>query len=109
MHNKDLITELQNCANACDTCATACLEEDNVKMLSRCIQLDMDCADVCTLAARLLQRDSEVAQDILEACEAVCDLCAEECEKHQDMHEHCRVCAEACKRCAEACRNYETA
>jgi hypothetical protein len=29
------------CADACDRCSTACLQEQDVKMMARCIALDM--------------------------------------------------------------------
>jgi hypothetical protein len=91
------------CADECDHCATACLQEKDVAMLARCIRLDMDCAQICRLAAGYMARDSELAIDICQVCAAVCDACAEECEKHGHM-DHCQACAEACRRCAEECR-----
>src|SRR5690606_30568793 len=46
------------CAAACDHCATACLAEKDVKMMARCIELDMDCAAICRLAAAAMARGS---------------------------------------------------
>jgi Domain of Unknown Function (DUF326) len=71
--------------------------------MARCIQLDIDCASICRLAAGYMARDSELAGAICEVCAEVCDACAQECAKHSKM-EHCRQCAEACKRCADECR-----
>ena|ERR1041384_2116235 len=97
---------LLDCAMACEYCATACLREDDIKNMSRCIALDRDCADVCILAAKLLRRDSDIARQYLLICEEACRLCADECSKHE--HEHCRQCAEACRNCAEECHaNHE--
>ena len=93
---------LSNCAAECNHCATACLDEQDVKMLSRCIKLDIDCADICLLTASYVARDSEHANHLLKECAEICEACAEECEKHAHM-EHCRKCAEACRHCAEAC------
>ncbi|PWK75330.1 uncharacterized protein DUF326 [Mucilaginibacter oryzae] len=104
MQNQDhraLIQKLLNCALACENCATACLHEEDVKMMTGCISLDRDCADICTQAARLLQRDSVIGHQYLILCEEICHLCADECSKHD--HDHCRICAEACRICAEAC------
>ena len=41
-----------DCAAACTACADACLHEkpDMLGMLVRCIDLDLDCADVCAAA-----------------------------------------------------------
>lgn|SRR5690349_5824199 len=100
--NIELIDALNNCATECNHCATACLEEDDAKMLTRCVKLDIDCADICRLTASLIARGSEHANHLLEECAEVCNRCAEECEKHSHM-EHCRQCAEACRACAEAC------
>src|SRR5476651_453287 len=101
-HNhQQLIQRLLDCVLACEHCATACLGEDDVKMMAGCIRLDRDCADICSQAARLLQRDSVIAHQYLVLCEEICRLCAEECGKHN--MDHCRQCAEACRQCAEAC------
>lgn len=100
--NQSLLEALNNCAAACNHCATACLDEQDVKMLARCIKLDFDCADICLLTASFVARDSEHANHLLKECAEICEACAEECEKHTHM-EHCRKCAEACRHCAEAC------
>jgi hypothetical protein len=99
--NNQLGQTLMDCAMACENCATACLNEDNVKSLTACIILDRDCADICTLAARLLKRNSSIARQYLLLCEEICRMCADECSKHE--HDHCKQCAEACLACAEAC------
>lgn len=33
-------------AAECNHCATACLEEQDVAMLAKCIKLDIDCAEI---------------------------------------------------------------
>ena len=95
------------CAQCCTACADACLAEDEVDQLRRCIRTDRDCADVCDVTGRLLSRQTEPAFGVLraqvEACLTACRACAEECAQHAPMHEHCRVCAECCRRCEEAC------
>lgn len=91
------------CAEACNACAVACLQEPDPKPMARCIALDIDCAEICQLAAGSMARGSEMAAAICRACAEVCDACGAECEKHASM-EHCRQCAEACRRCAEECR-----
>ena len=96
------------CARTCNACADACLREDDVASLARCIRLDQQCADICDAAARVLSRPSgldKAVQALLEACIEAADCCAEECERHAEMHEHCRLCADACRRCAEACES----
>lgn len=40
------IEACNDCADACDMCAAACLQEEDVKMVTRCIALDVDCAQL---------------------------------------------------------------
>lgn len=100
---KELQQKLIHCALVCEECEAACLNEDNITLLARCIELDRDCADICLQAARLVQREAEIADDYLTVCETMCRLCAEECRKHN--MDHCKVCAEVCEACADACHN----
>ena len=104
-NNQQLVTMLNQCAAACNRCATACLNEKDVKMLARCIQLDIDCAQLCQLVASFVARDSTHAVPLMDECAELCNVCADECEKHSHM-EHCRVCAETCRRCAELCSQF---
>jgi hypothetical protein len=97
------IEACNDCAIACDNCAAACLQEQDVKMMARCIALDIDCAQLCRLAAGAMARGGEAAEAICAACAQVCDMCADECGKHQ--MQHCQDCATSCRRCAAECRN----
>jgi hypothetical protein len=94
------------CALSCTSCADACLAEEQVQELVRCIRLNLDCADVCDATGRVLTRQTStelrLARSMLDACVQACRICAEECERHAPHHEHCRVC-EACRRCEQAC------
>lgn len=97
------IAACEACAKACDMCVSACLQEDDVKMMARCIAMDIDCAQICRLAAGVMARGGAAAAAICQACAAVCDMCAEECAKH--AMQHCQDCAAACRRCADECRS----
>jgi hypothetical protein len=100
------------CALTCTSCADACLAEEQVQELVRCIRLNLDCADVCDATGRVLTRQTSseppLARSMLEVCAQACRVCAEECERHAHHHEHCRVCAEACRRCEQACEDLRT-
>jgi hypothetical protein len=96
------IQACQRCAQACEHCANACLGEKDVAMMSECIRLDRDCADICWTSAAWMSRDSRFARDLCRLCATVCDACGAECGKHK--HEHCQRCAEACRTCATECR-----
>lgn len=108
--NQGLLDALNDCAAVCNHCATACLEEKDVKMLSNCIKLDFDCAAICSLTAGFVARGSAHASHLFAECADICNACADECEKHaQHGMEHCKECAEACRKCAEACVQMEHA
>lgn len=105
----ELIDSCFECAQTCTACADACLAEQNPQMLNRCINLDLDCADVCGATGKVLSRQTafepEMARAAVEACARAVKLCGDECEQHAEHHEHCRVCMEACRRCEEACNS----
>ena len=98
------------CEAACTACADACLHEkpEMLGMMVRCIDLDLDCAEICGATGRLIARaggaDPAVTRAQLQACIAACQACGAECEKHAGHHEHCKHCAEACRACAQACQ-----
>lgn len=96
------IEACNDCADACDHCAAACLQEDNVKIMTRCIALDIDCAQICRLAASTMARGSEFAYQLCALCADLCEACGAECAKH--AMDHCQECAAACRRCAQECR-----
>ena len=101
------IDECFACAETCTLCADDCLSEPDVAELVKCIRLNLDCADVCAAAGRVVARqteyDANVTRPVLEACAQACRSCGDECERHAHHHEHCRICAESCRRCEEAC------
>ena len=101
------ISECLACAAECDYCAASCLAEQDVRTMAHCIMLDMDCAQLCRLAASYMARDSEFAPAVCAMCAEVCEACADECAHHSMAH--CRMCAEACRRCAAECRRMVSA
>lgn len=88
---KTCIAACYECATECDHCAVACTNEADPKPMARCIALDLDCAEICRLAASYMGRDGEFAMAVCGDCAEVCEACAAECEKHS--MEHCRRCA----------------
>jgi hypothetical protein len=99
------ILEASSCAQAASLCADACLGEPGVDKLRLCIRLNLDAADLCQAAVRLLSRqvdpDLKVVRTLVEACALAVEGCGDECERHAH-HEHCRICLEACRRAQEA-------
>ena len=96
------IEACNSCAVACNYCAGSCLHEQDVKTMARCIALDMDCAQICALAAAAMARGSEHVLALCVLCAEICKSCGDECGKHK--MQHCQECAKACLRCAEECR-----
>ena len=109
--DKDLlaaaIDEALTCFQTCTACADACLSEEMIAELGKCVRTDLDCADVCATTVKVLSRhtgyDANITRAQLQACIAACTACGDECEKHAGMHEHCKVCAQACRACEKAC------
>jgi len=91
------------CAAACNHCAAACLKEPDVQMMAQCIAQDVDCAQICALAAAMMARGSGHQTALCQVCAEVCQACGDECAKHDAAH--CQACAKACHACAEECRN----
>ncbi len=90
------------CAAACDHCGSACLQEHDVKDMARCIALDIDCADICRMAAAYMARGSEQIASVCQFCADTCEACGTQCARHS--MDHCQACAQACRQCAEQCR-----
>lgn len=101
-HYQECIDACNDCAVICNHCAMSCLQEQDVKAMTRCIQLDLECAAICRAAVEVMSMNGEFAEQLCQLCADICNRCAEECERHADM-EHCRECAETCRRCAEIC------
>lgn len=101
MNNQSIIDACLTCFEACESCATECIDMVEENHL-QCISLCRDCSEICTLSVKLEQRDSDFKQQVLKLCADICNACANECEKF-DEHDHCTKCAEACRKCAEVC------
>ncbi len=99
---KNSIEACLKCAAICNHCASSCTQEEDVKMMAGCIQLDMECAALCYAAAQLMSLGSSKAKEFCKLCADICEQCGAECSKHQT--EHCQECAQACKECADECR-----
>lgn len=99
-----LLDELMKCIAACETCADACLSEDNPATMADCIRINRHCADVCSTVARFVARDSQYIGAALQNCIIICNDCADTCSQHH--HDHCQKCAEVCRNCVELCQEY---
>lgn len=102
----DCIMACYTCSTMCEYCAGACLKDEEVSTLIRCIELDRQCAVMCRSAAEVMAVGSQQAEALCQLCASACDACAEECEMHAAKMDHCRECAEACRKCAQECRAF---
>src|SRR5512133_2570232 len=95
------------CGETCTACADACLSEDMVAELTKCIRTNLDCADICDATGRVLSRhtgyDANLTRAVLQTCARACQSCGNEGARHTQL-QHCQVCAEACGDCEQACR-----
>ncbi|QRV14939.1 four-helix bundle copper-binding protein [Haloterrigena salifodinae] len=106
--NEEMQECIDNCfeaAQACEWCADECVGEG--EEMANCLRLCRDVADLTTMHARFMARNSNYSAELAEACAGACEECAEECERHDD--DHCQVCADVLRDCAETCRNMATA
>jgi len=102
LENFSCIQACLQCAAACNHCAASCTKEEDVKMMAKCIELDMQYAAICYATAQLLSLGSDKSAEICALCAAICIACAEECGLH--LHMHCQDCAATCRKCAEECQ-----
>ncbi|RDI72966.1 four-helix bundle copper-binding protein [Halopelagius longus] len=99
---------LENCfeaAETCEWCADACAGEG--EGMAKCIRLCRDVADLTTLHARFMARNSNYSEELAQVCAGACEECAAECEQHDA--DHCQLCAEVLRECAETCRQMASA
>ena len=90
------------CLEACEICAVKCLHDEDVKSMTKCIELCLTCSHTCAAASLVMSGESDYSKKVCGLCAEVCEACADECEKHSNM-DHCRQCAGICRKCAEEC------
>jgi hypothetical protein len=98
---------IENCNEAtqvCEWCADECLGDSGME---ECARLCRDVADLTSLHARFMARDSDYSATLAEACAEACEACADECSRHEA--DHCRICSEVLRECATTCRNMASA
>jgi hypothetical protein len=114
MQKKTLSPQQQTCLDSCFSCAQICEtcaddmigmeHHDHNDLMTRCIRLCLDCADICLLTAKWISRNSQRSESLCRFCAEICDQCAALCERHAPQHALCGPCAEECRRCADLCR-----
>lgn len=95
---------VQHCEVVCEYTHTVILGRQDVHMRTQQLQLLRDCADVCTLTAKLIARCSAFAREMAALCAQVCEVCGNHCLRHQDQDS--QYCGRVCCHCAEVCRAF---
>ena len=101
---KNSATTMLTCSSACAHTINYCLDKGGEHASKAHINLLLDCAKICELAANFTARSSEHLTAVSKLCAEVCDRCAEECARMGEDDEMMQHCAEMCRRCAEECR-----
>lgn len=99
----EAVDKLYECAGVCLTCADAAAAEqdpEKIVMSIKCVRLDNDCADLCTVAARILARqtgyDAPTTMAVIEATRTVLRASADACEEFKDTP-YFALSAKACR------------
>lgn len=99
----DAVDRLYECAGVCLACADACSAETDPQMIVKslkCRRMDQDCADLCTVAARVIARqtgyDAPTTFAVVDATRAALRACADACDEMGEM-DHCALCATVCR------------
>jgi hypothetical protein len=95
--SEDMQIALQDFVEAvkvCEWCADQCIDEG--PQMAGCIRLCRDVADIASLNAQLLSRDSVFSPRATELFISAAEACAQECAQHH--HRHCQACAEVLQR-----------
>lgn len=96
---RDCIDNCLAAVQACEWCADQCVGDE---AMAECARLCRDVADIASLHARFLARNSAYSAQFAESCARACDECAQVCDRHDAAH--CRTCVEVLRECAESCR-----
>ncbi|MEV6958679.1 Rho termination factor N-terminal domain-containing protein [Streptomyces sp. NPDC051207] len=99
----EAVDKLYECAGVCLTCADAAAAEqdpEKIVMSIKCVRLDNDCADLCTVAARILARqtgyDAPTTMAVIEATRTVLRASADAGEEFKDTT-YFELSARACR------------
>ncbi|MFG1634164.1 four-helix bundle copper-binding protein [Pseudonocardia alni] len=101
-----IVEKLHDAERASTACASAMAATGGME---REVLLALDCADLCSAAARVLGRrtgDEAVAEAAASAAAVACEASSAACGSHADHHEHCRLHAEATAETAALLREH---
>ncbi|OYZ21748.1 MAG: ferredoxin [Bdellovibrio sp. 28-41-41] len=97
---------IQNCTlchQVCEQTLLYCLTKEGKHLEPLHLKALIDCAQICTVSADFMSRESNIHAAVCGACAEACLECANSCERMGDDR-MMKLCAEVCKRCEESCR-----
>jgi len=103
MHH-DLLMTIQHCEAVCEHMTTLVRSFPDLHRRIAQMQLLRDCADICSLTAKFVARESGFARHAAHLCALICEACANECLRFPDQHS--QHCAQVCLHCAQQCRAF---
>ncbi len=71
-----LLNSIYECQSACKYCFNACLEEERIDMMRRCIKRTVECAEICEHTASSLAYTGDFTHEVLSICIKACEECA---------------------------------
>ena len=99
------------CEFACLACAETCLNELQDDQLALCVQLSLDCAEICWTTRKFLADALVIAPHLvreqLDSCALMCAACAAECRRHLATSLQLATCERTCVRCERLCRDMQ--
>lgn len=92
------LEDFEKAAKVCDWCADQSIDEG--PQMADCIRLCRDVADLGTLNAKLIARDSVFGPELAEVFAHAAEECADECMRHKNAH--CQECASVLSRAVDS-------
>lgn len=100
----NVLHTVQHCEATCEHMITMLIHGKVSHRRSTQIQLLRDCADICTVTAKFIARESGFSRSLAHLCAHICEVCGNECARHPDKaSQHC---ARVCLDCAQECKSF---
>jgi hypothetical protein len=99
------------CELACLAATEACLNDLREEQLGMCLQLSLDCAEICWTTRGFLADALVVAPGLvreqLESCALICAATSAECRRHAEFSYQLIACSRSCARAEQLCRDMQ--
>ncbi len=106
---KQCIQNCLDCHRLCTHTTQHCLEMGGAHAEASHVRTMQDCAQACITCADFMLRISPLHPRYCGICADACQKCAEECERLGGNDETMKECAMACRKCEESCREMSAA